>query len=400
MKRHKTEYPGIFYREADRIGGKGKEKVYYIVFKKDGKVYEEKAGRQYADDMTAARAARIRADRIEGRKMSRQEAREQEKNVIKKWTIEKIWDEYKENHPDLKGLSQDECRFRKHIKPAIGKKEPSELVPFDTDRIRINLLKTTKPATVRNVLELLRRIINFSGKKQICDTPGFKIEMPDVNNLRTEDLSAEQMGKLLQVLRQDIITEKDGTQKVLDADARDAMLLVLSSGMRKGEIFKLLWDDIDFRRGFITIRDPKGGPDQMIPLSDAAREVLEIRPRVKDSPYVFTGRIKRPGVDGTKQFRPRVDAAKHFRAIRDAAGLGKDFRPVHGLRHAYASMLASSGQVDMYTLQKLLTHKSPLMTQRYAHLRDETLRRASNLAGDIIKHATQEQDPKSDTATA
>jgi hypothetical protein len=41
----------------------------------------------------------------------------------------------------------------------------------------------------------------------------------------------------------------------------------------------------------------------------------------------------------------------------------------------------------MYTLQKLLTHKSPLMTQRYAHLRDESLKRASNLAGDIINEA-------------
>lgn len=65
-----------------------------------------------------------------------------------------------------------------------------------------------------------------------------------------------------------------------------------------------------------------------------------------------------------------------------------DFRPLHGLRHVYASMLASSGQVDMYTLQKLLTHKSPLMTQRYAHLRDESLKRASNLAGSIITDIT------------
>ena len=47
-------------------------------------------------------------------------------------------------------------------------------------------------------------------------------------------------------------------------------------------------------------------------------------------------------------------------------------------------MLASSGRVDLYTLQKLLTHKSPAMTQRYAHLRDEALRQASDLAGDII----------------
>jgi hypothetical protein len=52
MKRHKTTYPGMFYREVDRIGGNGLERVYYIIFKKDGKVFEEKVGRQYADDMT------------------------------------------------------------------------------------------------------------------------------------------------------------------------------------------------------------------------------------------------------------------------------------------------------------------------------------------------------------
>jgi integrase len=50
-------------------------------------------------------------------------------------------------------------------------------------------------------------------------------------------------------------------------------------------------------------------------------------------------------------------------------------------------MLASSGKVDIYTLQRLLTHKSPQMTQRYAHLRDEALRRASDLASEIVKDA-------------
>lgn len=50
-------------------------------------------------------------------------------------------------------------------------------------------------------------------------------------------------------------------------------------------------------------------------------------------------------------------------------------------------MLASSGEVDRYTLQKLLTHKSWKMTQRYAHLRDEALMKASNVAGRLIKEA-------------
>ena len=52
-------------------------------------------------------------------------------------------------------------------------------------------------------------------------------------------------------------------------------------------------------------------------------------------------------------------------------------------------MRASSGQVDMYTLQKLLTHKSPLMTQRYTHLHDEALKRASEVAGDIITRVSK-----------
>jgi len=82
MKRHKTDYPGVFYREAERIGGKGLERVYYIVFKQDGKVFEEKARRQFKEYMTPARAARIRGELIEGRRQSRKEIREEAKVVI------------------------------------------------------------------------------------------------------------------------------------------------------------------------------------------------------------------------------------------------------------------------------------------------------------------------------
>ncbi|MFI5330249.1 MAG: tyrosine-type recombinase/integrase [Desulfobaccales bacterium] len=80
-----------------------------------------------------------------------------------------------------------------------------------------------------------------------------------------------------------------------------------------------------------------------------------------------------------------MDINKQVTRIKKRAGLPPDFRALHGLRQVYASMLVSSGQVDLYTLQKLLTHKSPQMTQRYAHLRDEVLRKASDLAGDLIQ---------------
>jgi integrase len=151
------------------------------------------------------------------------------------------------------------------------------------------------------------------------------------------------------------------------------MRMVLFTGMRRGELFKLKWADLDFERGFIHIRDPKGGIDMKIPMNRSAKEILEAHPRTA-SEYVFPGR-------GGGQ---RTDINKQVSRIKKKAGLPKNFRALHGLRHVYASMLASSGQVDMYTLQKLLTHKSPQMTQRYAHLRDDALRKAATVADDVF----------------
>jgi len=116
-------------------------------------------------------------------------------------------------------------------------------------------------------------------------------------------------------------------------------------------------------------------------LNDAARELLNSHPRSR-SQFVFPGR-------GGRQ---RTDIKHQVNRIKVDAGLPEDFRALHGLRHVYASMLASSGEVGMYTLQKLLTHKDPKMTQRYAHLRDDALKRASNLAGNIIKQAVNSND--------
>ena len=87
-----------------------------------------------------------------------------------------------------------------------------------------------------------------------------------------------------------------------------------------------------------------------------------------------------PGKDGNQ----RKDFRRIARRVKERAQLPKDFRPIHGLRHNFASRLASSGQVDMYTLQKLLTHDSPLMTQRYAHLADEAMKRAAEIGTKTI----------------
>lgn len=376
MKRFKTGYPGVFYRMADRIGGKGQERVYYVIYKKRGKVIEAKAGRQYKNDMTPARASRYRADLIEGREQTPQEKRKAEKAVKeaenKCWTINKLWDQYCETHSENKSLKNEKLKYKKYLRTGLGKKEPSELAPLDVDRLRLKLQRKGKKTMAARVLELLRRTINYGVKRGLVSQIEFKIEIPRLNNQTTEDLSSEQINKLIEVLNADE-----------DQTAAHIMRLALFTGMRRGEIFKLRWEDIDFRRGFITLQDPKGGTDQSIPLNDSARAIFQSIEQHDESAYVFPGRFSGQHL---------TDCKKSFARIAKAAEFPKGFRPLHGLRHVYASLLASSGKVDIYTLQKLLTHKSPLMTQRYAHLRDEALKKAANVAGDIILQTTKEAE--------
>ena len=346
------------------------ERIYFIRYRRDGKLIEEKAGRQFQDAMTPARAARIRAERLEGKAPSNQAKREAVKAAkaaeAGRMTLGRIWEEFERQKADLKSARDDKSRWRLYIEKGFAEKEVAEVVTLDVDRVRHRLLKAGKaPATVKQALVLLKRIINFGVRKGMCPAPDpsrLHFEMPVVRNDRTEDLSPDELARLLAAMDEDT-----------NFQAANLMKMALFTGARRSELFRLKWEHIDYERGFILLVDTKGGGDQKIPLNEAARALLQSHPRT-ESEYVF------PGRGG----RLRTDIRKQVDRIKRRAGLPKDFRPLHGLRHVYASMLASSGQVDMYTLQKLLTHKSPQMTQRYAHLRDDAMKRAAGVASDIM----------------
>jgi len=363
-KRIKTRYPGVYYYED----AKGKRTLYIRYFKA-GNYVEEKAP---PSAPTPKKASGIRALRATGAAPTNAEKRQQERAAklakAEKWTFNRLWDAYRDSKPDLKGFATDKNRYELHIKPDFGHKEPKELIPLDVDRLRIRLLKSRKPQTVKNTLALLIRVANFGKKQKNCEGLLFTVTMPRVDNEKTEDLTPKQLTRLLKAL-----------DEAKDQEVAAMMRMALCTGMRRGELFRLQWEDVDFRSGFITIRSPKGGKTQQIPLNSVAREILQGRD-MEYSPYVF------PDRNGNQ----RKSARKPAIAIRDAAKLPDGFRPFHGLRHVYASMMASSGKVDMYTLQKLLTHKSPQMTQRYAHLRDATLKKAAELAGDLIAQQVAE----------
>jgi len=370
--RHKTKYPGVFYVEKKHeLTGKP-EKVYFIRYRKHGKQVEEKSGRQHRDDMTPAKASKLRAMKIDGDLPTNDEvriAKKAEKEAANaRWTIDKLWNEYVRQRGEVtKSLKSDINRYNRYLKDGFGNMETGELRTIEIDRLRSDLLKKLSPQTTKHVLALLKRIVNFSIKKGLCAAPDPRVlhfEMPKIDNIKTESMTSKQLKAYWQALDEEE-----------DQNAASLIRLALATGMRRGALFALKWEDVDFEERFITLRGEaaKKGKTEKIPMAQLAYDILK-QVDQGESEYVF------PGHDGGK----RKEFVRIARRVRDKAGLPKDFRPLHGLRHTFASLLASSGKVDLYTLQKLLSHGSPQMTQRYAHLADEALRRAASVADDVL----------------
>jgi integrase len=367
------EVVGVYYIDSPRRDGKS-DKVFYIHYKRGGKPVEEPAGRE-SEGMTPGKAKDIRDNRLKGRELSNREQREVEKAAKAaeegRWTIDKLWTEYVSQRRGGKADLTDKANYKNHLKPSFGGKEPGDIDALSVDRLRVRLLKDHQPATAVKVLGLLKRIVRFGARRQLCPALPFPIAMPQVNNQRTESLTNDQMARYIKTCRE-----------WPDKQAGNYQLFILLTGFRRGEARGLEWTDVDFSRGFLRIRDPKGGRDQDVAMSGAVRDLLESHPKEPKSPHVFSG-VRGKGPRGNKQI------AETARKIRDKAELPRSFRPNHGLRHAFASHLASSGEVDLYTIQRLLTHKSPMMTQRYSHLRDEALRRGADVMGRL---ATGEEE--------
>jgi integrase len=151
------------------------------------------------------------------------------------------------------------------------------------------------------------------------------------------------------------------------------VITALSTGMRRGEIINLKWDDVDFSQGHITIWESKNGESHTAPMSDLLAETLrrqkeERRPR---NPLVFPSPTGKPYTDFRQSFKS---------ACREARIT--DFR-FHDLRHTFASHLVMNG-VDLTTVKELLGHKTLVMTLRYAHLSQGHKKKAVEGVGAVL----------------
>jgi len=374
-------WPGVLYYESAAKKVQGRFDVcYYIRYTlHDGAKRLEKVGWK-SEGYSPQVAAEIRADRIrtarhgENVKTARQIAADKRRHDRTLDDIAKAYFDFKGAR--LKGQKTDQNRYNLHIKPVLGKRPTSSLAPLDIDRIKATMTDHA-PATVANTLELLRRLINFGIDKGLCTALSFTIKLPPKDNEVTEYLTTEQTKLFLKVIN---TWETPDVPRMLK--------LAMLTGLRRGEIFSLQNQDIDFNQQLITIRDPKGGKTLSIPMSPPVKELLKRQMQWRDkkcpnSPYIF------PGRKGNK----RVDCTAADR-IKTAANLPPQFRIFHGLRHHFAVTLANSGEFSLDMIGELLTHKSIAMTKRYSQFLPDTLKKASNRAAELLMRQPQPQARK------
>jgi len=187
---------------------------------------------------------------------------------------------------------------------------------------------------------------------------------------------------------------------------RNIVMCAINTGMRRGEILSLKWNQI--RGGFIYLRRTKTKVKREIPLNDDMVALLKkVKAQQNPKGENVIGLDGKP-VDGQNQLSEYVftykgaavkNIKKSFKTALKKAGID-DFR-FHDLRHTFASQVIMRGG-NLKDVQELLGHKSMSMTLRYSHLSQEHKKKAVNLlngltASSPIRHDVPENTklPKS-----
>lgn len=394
----KTPHRGLrYYEHPTRRHGKKKDRYYSIRFKVDGKDYgygigwwsdgipeevrqndpsmgfEEHALAQlrlYKTNLKAGSGAKSPKEKrqIAEKRETAEKAElvrlDREAVTFGKFFTDKYLPQANADKKE-KSVTREQGLFKVWISPSLEHFPMKDIAPFHLEKLKRDMaVGGQSPRSIQYALSVVRQIFNTAKRLGVFEgeNPTAKVKFPKPDNGRMRFLTHKEASALLESLK------KKG------ADVHDMTLLSLNCGLRFGEIASLTWADVDLEKGVLTIRDAKAGSRYGF-LTEQAAEMLRARPEGKPSDYVFQSRNGKLNRISTTFFST-VDELKLNEGIDDPR-LKICF---HSCRHSYASWMIEQGQ-DLYVVQKLLGHKTNVMTQRYAHLSENRLKDAAKALG-------------------
>ena len=349
---------GVFKRWHEHKDG-SKTAYWYIRYWINGKEKKEAVGRVGAATKTQAQA------RLEDR---RRQVRLGQYDMIgtyiptlSEFTVEYL--SYVRNVVKKRSWRRDELSLR-YLNVFFGDRKLSAIIPKDIQDYQSRRLKDgMRPATVNRELACLKHLFNTSiqRSKFFGDNPVSRVKFLEENNQVERVLSLDEERRLLDVCAPHL---------------KPLVLTALNTGMRKGELISLRWENVDLNSGIITIEASNSKSKQLkrIPLNSRLRQILlEQRLKTYSTGSVFV-------TDTGKPYALRGDAAKRAftAACRRASIEGLRF---HDLRHTAATRMVEAG-AGIVAVSRILGHADLKTTMRYAHP-DDSLKDAVERLGNF-----------------
>ena len=315
-------------------------------------------------------------------------------------TIAEVAEQFLREHVEAKRAAATAASYRDLLErlaiPEFGKRKAEKITTAEIQRLHIK--HGHSPYAANRLLRVLSSMYSFAAKARLvpdghnpCRGVEFFPEESRERYLTTAELAL--IGEALREgeavgLPYDVDETKakhapkeQNRKTTIGPHAAAALRLLIFTGARLREILHLKWEYVDFERGLVLLPTSKTGKKSIV-LNAPALAVLSGLPRV--GTYVIAGSSA-----GEKYERPRSDLKKPWKAIsRRAALIGVR---IHDLRHTHASVGAGAG-LGLPIIGKLLGHTQAATTQRYAHLDNDPLRRASERIGAQLALAMGETD--------
>jgi integrase len=279
--------------------------------------------------------------------------------------------------------------LNRYVVPRIGKKTLSKLTPLEVQRMLRDLeAEGYAPRTRRQVRSVLRRALADAERwGMVARNVAALVDAPSVDSSKLDD----------------VLTPEEG-QKVLAAVGDDRLqalaVLVMTTGMRKGEAMALRWVDVDLDEGTVrvagTLKRAKGrwwidtpktaAGKRAIPVEGwvveslrehrrhQAEERLALGPDWADHDFVFTTPIGTP-LDGR-------NVTRWWHGVCASAGIER--RRFHALRHSVATWLAEEGE-PLEVIGERLGHSSHAVTvDIYLRVGERAKHQASTTLGRVL----------------
>ena len=310
-----------------------------------------------------------------------------------KYTVGTWMDAWFENVAKVKVRASSHQTYKgyieNHIKPNIGNIPLEKLTTMDLQKLYHKLLTKGRverkesekqpeglsAKTVRNINQVISSAMDLAvAQKIITESPTNACELPKVEHREMQTVAVEQLSAFLNEAKRSGVYEM--------------YYIELATGLRRGELLGLKWQDIDWKNGIIKVRRQVARVDgqiieaplktrnsyRAVTISQQAIEVLKQQKAKTNDQYVFPSPNGGPiSPDSVNNMLKRVLARAGIPKVR-----------FHDLRHTFATIALQNG-VDIKTVSGMLGHFSAGFTlDTYAHVTTAAQKEAAQTIGNIL----------------